>query len=75
MHKYKFLLFKTIFLTLLLFNGQKVFANEHKEAKVLKDSEGQDWIDKVMEEIRSVDLRDFEDKTEVKADDQKERKF
>ena len=55
--------------------GQKAFANENKEAKVLQESEGQDWIDKVMEEIRSLDLSEFEDETEIKADDQKERKF
>ena len=75
MHKYKILLFKTIFLTIFLFIGQKVFANENNEAKVLQEIEGQDWIDKVMEEIRSLDLSEFEDETEIKADDQKERKF
>ena len=75
MNKYTFLLFKTIFLTVFLFIGQKVFANENKEAKVLQASEGQDWIDKVKEEIRSLDLSEFEDETEIKADDQKERKF
>ena len=75
MKKYTFLLFKTLFLTVFLFIGQKVFANENKEAKVLQASEGQDWIDKVKEEIRSLDLSEFEDETEIKADDQKERKF
>ena len=75
MNKYTFLLFKTLVLTIFLFIGQKVFANENKEAKVLQESEGQDWIDKVMEEIRSLDLSEFEDETEIKADDQKERKF
>ena len=75
MNKYTFLLFKTIFLTVFLFIGQKVFANQNKEAKVLQASEGQDWIDKVKEEIRSLDLSEFEDETEIKADDQKERKF
>ena len=75
MNKYRFLLFKTIFLTVFLFIGQEVFANENKEAKALQESEGQDWIDKVMEEIRSLDLSEFEDETEIKADDQKERKF
>ena len=75
MNKYKFLLFKTIFLTVFIFIGQKVFANENKGAKVLQASEGQDWIDKVKEEIRSLDLSEFEDETEIKADDQKERKF
>ena len=75
MNKYTFLLFKTIILTTFLISGQKVFANENKEAKVLQASEGQDWIDKVKEEIRSLDLSEFEDETEIKADDQKERKF
>ena len=75
MGKYAFLLFKTLFLTVFLFIGQKLFANENKEAKVLQASEGQDWIDKVKEEIRSLDLSEFEDETEIKADDQKERKF
>ena len=75
MNKYTILLFKTIFLTLFIFIGQRVFANENKEAKVLQASEGQDWIDKVKEEIRSLDLSEFEDETEIKADDQKERKF
>ena len=75
MNKYTFLLFKTIFLTVFLSIGQKVFANENKEAKVLQASEGQDWIDKVKEEIRSLDLSEFEDETDIKADDQKERKF
>ena len=70
-----YLLSKIIFLTTFLISGQKVFANENKEAKVLQESEGQDWIDKVKEEIRSLDLSEFEDETEIKADDQKERKF
>ena len=70
-----YLLLKIIFLTTFLISGQKVFANENKEAKVLQASEGQDWINKVKEEIRSLDLSEFEDETEIKADDQKERKF
>ena len=70
-----YLLLKIIFLTTFLISGQKVFANENKEAKVLQASEGQDWIDKVKEEIRSLDLSEFEDETEIKADDQKERRF
>jgi len=73
--KYNFLIFKIIYLTAFLFIGQKVFANENTEAKVLQDSEGQDLIEKVKEEIRSLDLSEFEDETEIKADDQKERKF
>ena len=75
MNKYRFLLFKTIFLTVFLLFGQKAFANENKEAIIIEESEGQDLIDKVMEEIRSLDLSEFEDETEIKADDQKERKF
>ena len=75
MGKYTFLISKTIFLTVFLFIGQKVFANENTEAEVLQDSEGQDLIEKVKEEIRSLDLSEFEDETEIKADDQKERKF
>ena len=70
-----YLLLKIIFLTTFLISGQKVFANKNKEAKVLQASEGKDWIDKVKEEIRSLDLSEFEDETEIKADDQKERKF
>ena len=75
MGKYAFLLFKTLFLTAFLFIRQELFANENKEAKVLQVSEGQNWIDKVKEEIRSLDLSEFEDETDIKADDQKERKF
>ena len=66
MNKYTFLLFKTLFLTAFLFIGQKVFANENKGAKVLQASEGQDWIDKVKEEIRSLDLSEYEDETDIK---------
>ena len=54
---------------------QEIFASQNKEAKALQESEGQDWIDKVMEEIRSLDLSELEDETEIKADVQKERKF
>ena len=75
MNKYTFLLFKTIFLTVFFFIGQEVFANENTEANFLQESEGNDWIDRVKEEIRSVDLSEFEDKTEIKSEDRKENKF
>ena len=42
---------------------------------MLHENEGQDWIDRVKEEIRSLDLSEFEDKKEIIEEDQKEIKL
>tara|TARA_B100000212_G_scaffold308156_1_gene257753 strand:+ start:8 stop:823 length:816 start_codon:yes stop_codon:yes gene_type:complete len=55
--------------------GEVIFANENIEAKVQQDSDGKDWIERVKEEIRSVDLSEFEDKNEIIEEDQKEINF
>ena len=70
-----YLLFKIIFFTTFLISGQRIVANVNIETKVHQKSEGQDWIDRVKEEIRSLDLSEFQDETEIKKDDQKWRKF
>ena len=75
MSKHSFLLLRIISLTTFFFIGQEVFSNENTEANVLQESEGNDWIDRVKEEIRSLDLSAFEDKKEIIEEDQKEIKL
>tara|TARA_Y100001978_G_C23646623_1_gene411150 strand:+ start:336 stop:1211 length:876 start_codon:yes stop_codon:yes gene_type:complete len=72
--KYNFLFFKITFFIFLII-GTNVFASEEIKEKVEQGSEDKDWIDRVKEEIRSIDLSEFEDEKEIKSRDKKERKF
>ena len=52
MGKYTNLLFKTLVMSILFFNFQKVFGNEKNIDEKLENNKAKDWIEELKEEIR-----------------------
>ena len=73
MSKYMFLLFKTLMISILFFNFQKVFGNEKNINQKLKNSKGEDWIEELKEEIKEVDL-EINVKDEILTEKEKKKK-
>jgi len=69
--KYTYLFFKIFFFSAFFIIRQNAFASEEIKEKIEQESEVKDWIDRVKEEIRSIDLSEFEEEKKINSQDQK----